>query len=377
MLILIANVGSSSMKCRLFDMPSEKVIAQARVERAQGDRASALRGILDQLTDPETGVLRDLSELDAVGFKPVYAKGITGCQHMDNRVLSAMEDYSSVLAPLHNPMYIEAIRAFREALPDTPLVGLFENFFFDSMPDYATVYSIPWDWTEKHQIKKHGWHGASHFYVSRRVAELMGRDVSEISTVTCHLGGSSSLAAIKGGTAVDVSFGFSTQTGLPQGERSGDIDPFLVPFLLTRGEGTLDEILHRLAFEGGLSAISGMGFDMRDLEQAAANGHARAKLAIDTYVYYARKYLGSFMFGLGHTDAITFAGGTGEGSAMIRATALEGLEEFGIVLDSQSNEAREPAERKISAPGSRTEVWVVPTNEEIVVARECYKLLAQ
>lgn len=376
MLILIANVGSSSMKCQLFDMPSERVIAKAKIERAQDDRASALRNILDQLTDPQTGVIRDLSELDAVGFKPVYAKGITGCQYMDERVLNAMEEYSKILAPLHNPMYIEAIRAFREVLPETPLVGLFENSFFQEMPDSATVYPIPWDWTKKYQIRKHGWHGASHFYVSRRVAELMGRDVNEINIVTCHLGGSSSLAAVKGGVAVDTSFGFSTLAGLPQGERAGDMDPLIIPFLLSKGEGTLEEILRRMSFEGGIAGISGMGFDMRDLEAAAESGHERARLAIENYVYCTRKYLGGFMFNLGHTDAIVFTGGTGEGSSMIRSRVIEGLDEYGIVLDRNANEVCERTERKISASASRIEVWVVPTNEEIVVARECYRLLA-
>jgi len=310
-----------------------------------------------------------------VAFKPVYAKGISGCQHMDQRVLDAMAEYNSVVAPLHNPAYIDAITNFRKALPTTPLVGLFEDFFFDQIPDYVQVYPIPWDWTEKHDIKKRLWHSASHYYCTNRVTELMGCKPQDVDLITCHLGGSSSIMAIRNGIGIDGCGGFTLQNGVPQSVRTGDLDPFLVAYLVTRGEGTVEEVITRLMTEGGLAAISGMGFDMRDLQKAAEEGHKRAKLAIDSYVHAVRRYVGSWMAVLGHVDAITMQGGTGEASAYIRKRVLEGLEEYGIVMDDAKNDEFVRKEGKISADQSRTQIWVILTNEEIVVARECYKLL--
>jgi acetate kinase len=399
MKMLVANVGSSSFKCQLLDMPGENQLARAKVERLGSDNATvewtdraggvsnvntplpsydtAIQFVLDKFTDAATGVLGSLSELDAVAFKPVYAKGITGCRYMDQQVLDAMAEYNSVVAPLHNPAYIDAIENFGRALPDTPLVGLFEDFFFDNMPDYATVYPIPWDWTEKYGMRKRLFHSASHFYATNRACELMGRKPEDVNLITCHLGGSSSIQAIRKGIGIDGCGGFTLQNGLPQSIRPGDLDPFLVAFLVTRGEGTVDEVIKRLMTEGGLAAISGMGFDMRDLQQAADAGHERARLAIDCYVHHARKYVGSWMAVLGHVDAITMQGGTGEGSAYIRNRILENLEEFGIVMDNTLNEQCAGKECKISADSSRTQIWVIRVDEEIVVARECYKLLAE
>ena len=399
MKLLIANAGSSSLKCQLLDMPAEDVLAEFKVERVGNEHApvqwserggqtrqasinvpdyvSAIRFVLDRLLDSETGALESLSDLDGVGFKPVYAKNISGCRYMDDCVLNAMQEYSSILAPLHNPIYIRAVKDFRTLLPDTPMIGLFEDAFFDRMPDYATVYPIPWDWTQKYNIRKHGFHGASHRYVSDRIADLTGRKREELNVIACHLGGSSSLAAVKGGTAIDCSFGFSTQTGLPQSARSSDMDPFIIPFLVTRGEGTVEYIAERMMKEAGISAISGVGFDMRDLEKAVADGNQRARLAIDTYAYHIKKYLGGYMAVLGHTDVVTVAGGTGERSPHIRSLAFSGLEELGIVLDEEKNKSCVGSECRISADDSRIELWVVPTNEELVVARECYKLLSK
>ena len=397
MKILISNVGSSSLKCQLLNMPEEIVLAKILVERIGSDKApvewtdssghthnniisvpdyvSAIRFVLDKLTDHRTGSLNSLADLDIVGFKAGLAKGISGCHYMNEDILAALDEYNSVVSPLHNRIYVQAIRHFRNLLPDTPLIGLFETFFCQNLPDYAAIYPIPWEWTQKHNIRKTMGHGASHFYVNNRIAELTKRKTDEINVIQFHLGGSSSMAAVKHGVNVGGTVGFTTQCGLPYSNRASDFDPCLIPFLVSRGEGTMEEVMARLLTEGGLSAISGMGFDMRDLQDAASKGHQRARLTIDFYVYQIRKYLGMGLVTLGHTDVITFTGGTGQSSSLIRKRILEDLEEFGILLDEEKNESCFKNESKISRSNSKVEIWVVPTNEEIIVARECVKLL--
>ena len=397
MKILIANPGSSSMKCQLLEMPSERTLGRVKVERvgnaeaptewvgrdgivhrevvAIPDRAAAIRYVLERLTEPGSGAVERLDEVAAVGFKAVYAKDITGCRIIDGSVLTAMADYSEVVAPLHNPVYIQAIESFREVLPDTPLVALFENFPFDSLPDHATVYPIPWDWTVRHRIRRHLFHGASHFFVNRRVEELIGGETAGLRVITCHLGGSSTIMAFRGDSCVEGTGGFTLQCGVPFSVRASDMDPFIIPFLVSRGEGSIEAVTERMMSEGGLSGISGMGFDFRDLEQAAGKGDERAGLAIDAYVYAVRRYIGAYRLVLGGLDAITLAGGTGEAGVEMRRRILTGLEELGIVLDEARNAECVQREGRISAEKSSVQVWVVPTNEEIVVAREAYKLL--
>jgi acetate kinase len=398
MKVLIANPGSSSMKCQLLEMPSERQLARVRIERiGHGaaptdwvgrdgivrqadvpipDRETAIQYILEKLTDSETGAIESLDEVAAVGFKTVYANGVTGCQYLDDDVVEAMADYNDVVAPLHNPVYIQAIESFKRILPNTPMIGLFENSFFDQLPDHATVYPIPWDWTVKYQIRKHLFHGASHRYVSGRVPDLLGRDEADLRFITCHLGGSSTIMAYRGGVCVDGTGGFTLQYGVPVSVRASDMDAFLIPFLVTRGEGTVEEVVERMMTDAGLAGISGIGFDFRDLLDAADKGHERARLAIDTYVHACRKAIGGFMVELGRVDAITMAGGTGESSARIRKLILQGMEEYGIVLDDARNEATFRTEGQVSADNSRVKVWVVPTNEEVVVAREVHKLVS-
>lgn len=361
MKILIANPGSSSMKCQVLEMPSEKPLGRVRIERighhaaptewvgkdgvtredvvAIPDRDSAIRYILEKLTDPENGPLESLDEVAAVGFKTVYANGVTGCQYLDDDVVAAMADYNDVLAPLHNPFYIHAIESFKRVLPGAPMVGLFENSFFDKLPDYATVYPIPWDWTVKYQIRKHLFHGSSHRYVSGRLPALMGRDPEGLRFITCHLGGSSTIMAYEGSVCVEGTGGFSLQYGVPVSVRASDMDPFIIPFLVKKGEGTLDEVIDRMMTDAGLAGLSGIGFDFRDLLEEMDNGNERAKLAVDTYVHAVRRAIGGFMVELGRIDAITMAGGTGESSARIRKMILQGMENFGIIVDDARNEA--------------------------------------
>ncbi len=398
MKLLVANVGSSSFKCQLLAMPSEKVLAKARVERIgeskspvewldrHGGRRTAepqlrnyvdaIRFVLEQLTNPADGVLANLREVDAVAFKPVCAKGgITGAQHLTDEVLAAMEEFNDYICPLHNEACIRAVKSFRELLPGTAMVGLFETFFFSDWPDYARIFGIPWDWTEKYNVRRSMGHGASHFYVNRRVAQLIGRRPEDFNAVHLHLGGSSSLTAVKAGQSIDGSGSFTMQGGPPLSVRSSDMDGFLVAYLWSKGEGTPKQIVDRMMTEGGLAGISGMGFDMRDLLAAAQDGHARARLAVDTYVYQTRKYLGAMMMALGRTDVITFAAGTGEASIEIREMILKDAQDYGIRLDRERNARCAGREALISSDDSPVQVWVVPTNEEIVVARECSRLL--
>jgi acetate kinase len=390
MKILIANVGSSSFKCQLLEMPAETVAARAHVERVGSDKApvrwtdragkehetvtplpdavAAIRFVLARLTDPINGALGNLSELDAVAFKPGHAKGFTGCQFMDDSVLAGMADYRHYICPLHNELYIDAVRSFRQALPDTPLVGQFEDFFSQGWPECARIFPIPYEWTEKHNIRRRMGHGSTHFYVNRRISRILDKSPEDLNTVQFHLGGSSSVAAVRRGKTVDGTSGFSA---------GWDLDGFLVTYLSVHGEGTPDQIIDRIASTRPLDAISGIGFDLRDLEEAADKGHQRAQLAIDWYVYNFRRQLGHLCFLLGKVDAITFAGGTGESSPTIRRRILENLGEFGIVLDDARSKGCIKKEGLISSDASKIPIWVVPTNEEIVLARHCFKFLEQ
>jgi acetate kinase len=390
MKILIANVGSSSLKCQLLDMPSETVLARAHVERVGSNKApvrwtdrlgkeheietplpdavAAIRFVLSKLTAPADGALGSLNELDAVAFKPGHAKGYTGCQYMDGPVLAGLAEYRKYICPLHNELYINAVESFRQVLPNTPMVGQFEDFFSQEWPEHARIFSVPYEWTQKYDIRRRMGHGSTHFYVNRRIAQILGKTPEELNTVQFHLGGSSSIAAVRRGKTVDGTSGFSA---------GWDIDGFLVTYLAAHGEGTADEIIDRITSTRPLDAISGMGYDLRDLEAAADKGHQRAQLAIDWYVYNFRRQLGHLCFLLGKVDVITFSGGTGEASPFIRRRMLEDLEEFGIVLDNARSETCIKNEGRISSDGSKILIWVVPTNEEIVLARHCVKFLEQ
>ena len=387
MKILVANLGSTSFKYRLFDMPDERQLARGGVERIGAeqsasfvevdgrrtestdevpDHAVAVRSCLTQLTDPEIGCLADASEVAAIGFKAVHGGRVSGVQRVTDDVLAAMEEMSTV-APAHNPPYIQAMRLLSEKLPEIPLVAAFETGFHQSIPDRQRHYAVPLEWAEEHRVKRWGFHGASHRFIATRVAELLGRD--DLRIISCHLGGSSSLCAIRNGESVATSMGMSPQSGLPQNNRVGDFDCYALPGLMQRMNKSLDEVLELLGSESGLLGLSGVSGDIRDLFDAANDGNQRAQLAIDVYTTSIRNYLGAFLVELGGADVIVFTGGIGENRAEIRSAVCSGLSELGIVLDDQVNEQTSD-EAKISAGDSRTQVWVVPTNEEIVVARQ-------
>jgi acetate kinase len=392
--ILVANLGSTSFKYRLFDMsdPAEPVLARGAIERIGSpnakvvtksprgereqvgpiaDHGEAVQLCLDQLADPEIGVLADASEVSAIGFKAVHARNLTGVHVVDEAVLAAMEAFADV-APAHNPPYTRAMRMLRDRFPRLPLVAAFETGFHRTIPEAHQRYAIPDAWATELGIRRWGFHGASHRYIAGRTAELLGRP--DINVISCHLGGSSSLCAIRHGRSIACSLGMSPQSGLPHNNRVGDFDVFALPVLLRETGKSLEEILAILAGQSGLEGVSGAGRDLRDIETAASAGDDQARLAIDQFIASIRHYLGAYLLELGGADAIVFTGGIGENSAQIRSGVCRDLGWFGIELDPGLN-ASGPVERRVSAAGSRVQVWTVPTNEEIVVARQSKEAL--
>ncbi|MCA1686915.1 MAG: acetate/propionate family kinase, partial [Planctomycetia bacterium] len=326
---------------------------------------------LDQLTDAKFGVLKDAGDVAAIGFKAVHARNLTGVHKVDEDVLEAMEAFADV-CPAHNPPYVQAMRMLADRFPRMPMVAAFETGFHRTMPERNQRYAIPEKWATDLGVRRWGFHGASHRYIAGRMAELLGR--GDLKVITCHLGGSSSLCASRGGQSVATSMGMSPQSGLPQNNRVGDLDVFSLPVILRETGLTLEAVLDTLANRAGLEGIGGSGNDLRDIEAAAEAGNAKASLALDVFIASARHYLGAYLVELGGAEAIAFTGGIGENSVRIRTGVCRDLGWFGITLDPSRNLAGEP-ERKVSADGSRVEVWTVPTNEELVVARQSRDLL--
>ncbi|MCY2968907.1 MAG: acetate/propionate family kinase [Planctomycetota bacterium] len=393
MKILVANLGSTSFKYRLFDLPQETQLARGGIDRiGQGnsacfveigghreestlpvpDHAAAVKICLDSLMNPEWGCLKSADEVSAIGFKAVFAGNLSGVRIVDDALLAKMEELADI-APAHNPMYARAMRQLRKAFPQIPLVAALETAFHETIPEPNRVYAIPYEWKDQHEICRWGFHGASHRFLSTRMAQLLGR--SDLKLVTCHLGGSNSLCAVKNGQSQANTLGMSPQTGLPHNNRVGDFDAFSLPILLRKTGKTLEQLLEELSSKGGLLGLSGLSPDVRDLEQAAANGHVRAKLALDAFVSSIRLYLGGYLALLGGADAIVFSGGIGENSRLVRRDVCRNMEWAGIELDEALNDSAK-GEACLSKPGSKVQVWVVPTNEEIVVARQSVEALA-
>jgi acetate kinase len=396
MKILVANLGSTSFKYRLYDLAdpqSPELVARGAVERigkpdakatvrtARGeaeqvgpvlDHGAAVQLCLDQLTNAHTGVLQSADEVAAIGFKAVHARGVSGVQRVTTDVLDAMDAYATV-APAHNPIYTRSMRALAAQFPQIPLVAAFETGFHQTISSGQRHYAIPRDWDAHHGILRYGFHGASHRYISWRMPELMGR--SDLKLISCHLGGSSSLCAIRNGQSVACSLGMSPQSGLPHNNRVGDFDVFALPVLLSETGQSLDQLLHTLANRAGLLGLCGHN-DLRDIEHAAASGDPDSRLALDVFVTSIRTYLGAYLVELGGADAIVFTGGIGENSSLIRDEVCRGLDWFGITLDPEKNLAAK-GEALVSSSSSRVQLWTVPTNEEIVVARQAHDLLTQ
>jgi len=335
------------------------------------DHGVAVAACLQQLTDPEHGVLQDASQVSAIGFKAVHGGRLSGVFRVDDEVLEAMAEMNAA-APAHNPPYIAAMKLLRERFPEMPLVAAFETDFHQTVPAARQQYAIPRKWARDFHIRKYGFHGASHRYIATRVAELLGRDDARV--ISCHLGGSSSLTAIDSGRSVMTTMGMTPQTGLPQNNRVGDFDPFALPLIIERTGMSLDEILSRLASEGGLLGISGRSGDIRDLESAAADGDVDCQLALAVFVEEIRRHLGGMMVALGRVDAIVFTGGIGEKGANIRAAVCADLQGWGIVMDAGANLAAS-GESTFHSSDSRTQLWVIPTNEEVIVARQSVEVI--
>ncbi len=405
MKILIANLGSTSFKYRLFEVSAqsdavgdEQELARGGVERIGGqesrvyaslegagaaatevetiqpvpDHGVALEAAIAQLT-AEEGPLSSIADVAAIGFKAVHGGRVSGVVRVDDSVLEAMEEMADV-APAHNPPYVKAMKQLAERFPDVPLVAAFETDFHSTIPERNARYAVPTEWVEKHLVRRWGFHGASHRFVAGRLLENM--DQRPLRAVQCHLGGSSSICWTRDGQSVGTSMGMSPQSGLPQNNRSGDVDPYALLHVSKTTGRSLEDLLVELSTRAGLAGMSGTSGDMRDLEAAAANGNEAARVAIDVYVSSIRHWLGGGMVELGGLDAIAFTGGIGENSPATRAAVVAGLTDLGIEIDSTANKSDATGERRIEAARSPVAIWIIPTNEEVIVARQTRNLLA-
>ena len=391
MKILVANIGSTSLKWRLFDFSNnaERLLHKGGFERVT-DYPKAIEDCLAELK--KANAITSESELSAVGFKTVIAKDVTGCVRLDERVLQAMHDYNG-LAPAHNPPYITGIKLFAQRMPKIPLIGLFETAFHQFAPEASQRYAVPDSWL-KIGVRRWGFHGASHKFIAERSAELLCRpDVAErarqlyldngaakisgtpLRVISCHLGGSSSVTGILNGASIGTSMGMSPQSGLPQNNRVGDLDAEALPYAVKTLGISVEEAQKQLSKQSGLLGISGVSNDVRDVTDAANKGNASAKLALEVFVASARHWVGSYFLQLNGADAIVFTAGTGENRAELRTAICANLENLGIKIDAEKNNSTRATESIISAADSAVKIFVIPTNEELVVAREAKRFL--
>ncbi|MDD6853784.1 MAG: acetate kinase [Prevotella sp.] len=397
MKILVLNCGSSSIKYKLYNMDDESVLAQGGVERIGIDNAfiqvklpdgtkkkimrdlpthkEGVQLVFECLTDPKIGAIKRLDEIDAVGHRivqggDIFNKSCIVTPEVEKGIESLID-----LAPVHNKGHLAGIRAVDNLLPDKPQVTVFDNAFHSTMPDYAYLYAVPYELYTKYHVRRYGFHGTSHRYVSHRVAELEGKDIKDLKIITCHIGNGASLAAIKDGKVVDTSMGLTPLAGVMMGSRSGDIDPSAVTYIMEKLHMQPQEMADYLNKQSGVLGISGVSSDMRDVEQAAKDGNKMARLAETMYNYRIKKYIGSYAAVLNGVDVIVFTAGVGENQASMREGATDGLDYLGVKLDKELNKTVHGTETKISAPDSKVDVWVVPTDEEIVIARDTKELV--
>lgn len=390
--ILAINAGSSSFKFQLFEMPSEEVLTKGLVERiglndsifsitVDGEKhkeisnipnhAVAVKQLLDKLIN--LGILSSLDEIDGIGHRVVHGgEKFSDSVLITDEVTETIERLSE-LAPLHNPANLVGIKAFKEVLPNVPAVAVFDTAFHQTMPEKSFLYSLPYEYYTKFGIRKYGFHGTSHKYVSHRAAELMNRPLPTLRLLSCHLGNGASIAAIEGGKSIDTSMGFTPLAGVTMGTRSGNIDPALIPYIMEKTGKTADEVLEVLNKQSGMLAISGFSSDLRDIEIEAEKGNDRAELALDVFASKIHKYIGSYAARMGGVDAIIFTAGIGENSDVVRARVLQGLEFMGVYWDQDLNKIR-GKEAFINQPQSPVKVIVIPTNEEVMIARDTERL---
>jgi len=399
MKILVINAGSSSIKYQLYNMKDESVLASGRVERIGTesaivthepagksgvrevseilDHVTAIRRILDLLLHREHGVVASIAEIGAVGHRVVHGgETFKASVLVDDEVKRGIRDLFD-LAPLHNPAALTGINAVEQNMPNMPQAAVFDTAFHQTMPRHAYLYPIPMALYRRHKIRRYGFHGTSHFYVSERAAGMIGRPIAELKMITCHIGNGASCAAILGGKSVDTSMGLTPLEGLMMGTRSGDIDPAVVPFVMSKEELTLGEVNSMLNKHSGMLAISGFSGDMREIVEAMEDGDRNARLAFDMFCYRLRKYIGAYAAAMNGMDALVFTAGIGENSADVRKAVCEGLTFLGVQLDEAANRQRSKEARFISAPDSRVKVLVVPTNEELIIARDTFRLVSE
>ncbi|WP_159884059.1 acetate/propionate family kinase [Paenibacillus puerhi] len=397
MIVLVINAGSSSLKFQLYKMEDESVLAKGKVERIGMESAiltyepegkqdirevreilehtTAIRRVLDMLVHPEFGVLKSVREIEAVGHRVVHGgESFSSSVLVDEEVKQEIKRLFD-LAPLHNPAHMLGIQAVEANMPDIPQAVVFDTAFHQTMPAVSYLYPIPMVLYKKHQIRRYGFHGTSHAYVSERAASYMGRPIEELKLVTCHIGNGASCAAVLHGKSFDTSMGMTPLEGLMMGTRSGNIDPAIVPFAMVKEELTLSEVNSMLNKHSGLMAISGLSSDMREITQAMGEGDKNAALAFEMYEYRLRKCIGAYAAAMNGIDAIVFTAGVGENSAPLRAAVCRNLTYLGLRLDEEANDRRSQDDRAISTPESRVQVLVIPTNEELVIARDTYRLI--
>ena len=397
MKVLVINCGSSSLKYQLIDMATEESLAQGLVERigiegsvltqkVEGkdkyivkeqmkDHKDAIRLVLAALVDENNGVIKSMDEISAVGHRVVHGGEKYKESVVINDEVKANIEECFKLAPLHNPANMIGIKACEELMPNTPMVAVFDTAFHGTMPEDAYLYALPYELYEKHGIRKYGFHGTSHKYVSQTCAEVMGRDIKDLKIITCHLGNGASLCAVKNGVSVDTSMGFTPLEGLAMGTRCGNIDPAIVTFLMKEEGLSVDEVNDLLNKKSGVLGISGISSDFRDIEDAAFNKNdRRAKLALKIFEYKIRTTIGAYAAAMGGVDAIVFTAGVGENGPETREKCLEGLEFLGVEIDREANNVRGKV-RKISKAGCKVKAFVIPTNEELVIARDTLELI--
>ena len=394
MKILVLNCGSSSIKYKLYDMDTKAELAAGGIEKIGLEGAFlktkkpvgetiyndipthtvGLQMIFENLVDPQKGVLKSLDELDAVGHRMVHGgEKFNKSVLLNEEVLKVFQECSD-LAPLHNPANLEGVRAVEALLPKVPQVGVFDTAFHQTMPDYAYLYAIPYELYSKYQIRRYGFHGTSHRYVSQRVCEFLGCDIKDKKIITCHIGNGASVAAIKDGKVIDTSMGLTPLAGVMMGSRSGDIDASAVTYIMDKLHLQPQEMADFLNKKSGVLGITGISSDMRDIEEAAKKGNERAQLALRMYNYRIKKYIGSYAAAMGGVDVIVWTAGVGENQVSTRMEACSGLEFLGVKMDAEANNCR-GEEKLISAKDSKVQVWVVPTDEEIVIARDTMELV--
>lgn len=394
--VLVINCGSSSLKYQLINMKNEEVLAKGLVERigiggsrikhtAIGketkiieepikDHRRGLELVLNALVDKEYGVIGSLEDIDAIGHRVVHGgEKFSDSVIIDDEVMEAINDCVK-LAPLHNPPNIIGIKACKELMPNVPMVAVFDTAFHQTIPAENYIYPLPYEYYEKYGIRKYGFHGTSHKYVSLRAAEILQRPIDELNLITCHLGNGSSVCAIKGGESIATSMGFTPLEGLAMGTRCGDIDPAIIPFIMEKENMSFDEVSNMLNKRSGVLGISGLSSDFRDLEEAADNGNERAELALKVFCNRVKEYIGAYTAILCNVDALVFTAGIGENSSSIREKICEGLECINIRIDRELNKVR-GKEAIVSAGDSPIKILVIPTNEELMIARDTVKLV--